>query len=304
MLSDDIANYVELHHELGYKFRLQRGLLLHFARFAEAFGDDVVRTATVLAWAAEAPSVAQRRERLACVRRFARQMQAENERYEVPPERVFGRPMRRRRIPHIYSQDELRRLLVAASGLGPEDSIRADTHVTLFALLASTGLRVSEALALQIDDISASELVVRNTKFRKSRLVPLHSTARAALEQYLTLRRKQHTMDMSLFLSLWDKRLSYSRANAVFLRLMRSIGLRGAPGTLGPCMHDLRHTFAVRALESCSGDDEAITRHSLALSTYLGHAHPSDTYWYLQATPKLMESISRAGEKRFIGGRR
>jgi len=301
MLSADITRYVELHHELGFKFRLQACILRHFARFAEPRGDDFVRTTTAMVWAGEAPSVAQRRERLAIVRRFALRMQAEDERYEIPPAQMFGRLTRRRRIPHIYTPDELRRLLEAASRLGPEDSIRADTHVTLFALLASTGLRISEALALQLDDITADGLVIRNTKFRKSRLVPLHHTTRAGLERYIAKRIRRCTIDSSVFLSLWDKGLGYSRTNAVFLELMRSIGLRGPPGVPGPCVHDLRHTFAVRALESADGDGEATTRHILALSTYLGHAHPSDTYWYLQATPKLMEGISKAVEHFFVG---
>lgn len=301
MLSADITRYVELHHELGFKFRLQACILQHFARFAEPRGDDFVRTTTAMLWAGEAPSAAQRRERLAIVRRFARRMQAEDERYELPPAQMFGRLTRRRRIPHIYTPDELRRLLGAASRLGPADSIRADTHVTLFALIASTGLRISEALALQLDDITADGLVIRNTKFRKSRLVPLHHTTREGLERYIALRIRRCTNDSSVFLSLRDKGLSHSRANAVFLELMRSIGLRGPPGVPGPCVHDLRHTFAVRALESADGDGEAITRHILALSTYLGHAHPSDTYWYLQATPKLMEGISQAVEHFFVG---
>lgn len=301
MLSDDITRYVGLHREVGFKFRLQEILLRHFQRFAELTGDDFVRTDTALAWAKEAPSAEQRRERLALVRRFARRMQAEDERYEVPPARVFGRLMRRRRVPHIYTSDELRRLLEAASRLGPENTLRAQTHLTLFALLASTGLRISEVLVLQLDDITVDGLVVRNTKFRKNRLVPLHPTARAGLERYVATRVRRCTADTSVFLSLRDKGLSYSRVNAIFLRLTREIGLRGKPGTPGPCLHDLRHTFAVRALESAPGDGEAITRHILALSTYLGHAHPSDTYWYLQATPKLMGGISEAAERFFMG---
>lgn len=300
MLTDDITYYVDLHRELGFKFRLQECLLRHFARFAEPRGDEVVYSSTALAWAREAPSAEQRRERLALVRRFARRMQVEDERYEIPPARVFGRLTRRRRLPHIYTPDEIRRLLEAASRLGPIGTDRAEIHVTLFALLASTGLRISEALTLQLDDVTDEGLVVRNTKFRKSRLVPLHPTARNRLERYCALRIRRCVSDRSLFLSLWDTAISYSRANAVFLQLARSVGLRGEPGTPGPCIHDLRHTFAVRALEAADGDGEDIATHILALSTYLGHAHPSDTYWYLQATPKLMAGISKKAERVFI----
>ncbi len=302
MLSHDCIYYVELRRAVGFKFRHQSCLLRNFSAFAEARGDSYVRTETVLAWAAEAPSAAQRRERLLLVRRFARQMQAEDERYEVPPAQVFGRPQRERRVPYIYKPEEIRRLLRAAAELTPKDSIRPATYVTLLALIASTGLRISEALALQLDDITPAGLVIRHTKFRKSRLVPLHTTAEIGIERYLTLRRRVGGSDRSVFVSLWGTGLSYSTFYAVFLKLMRSIGLRGSPGNSGPCIHDMRHTFAVRALEQSNGTgSEEVARHILALSTYLGHAHPSDTYWYLQATPKLLESISRAGEALFNG---
>ncbi len=157
MLSHNCTYYVELRRAMGFKFRHQSCLLRNFAAFAEARGDSYVRTETVLAWATEAPSAAQRRERLLLVRRFARQMQAEDERYEVPPTQVFGRPQRERRVPYIYKPGEIRRLLKAAAELTPKDSIRPVTYVTLLALIASTGLRISEALALQLDDIASPD---------------------------------------------------------------------------------------------------------------------------------------------------
>ena len=303
MLSADITRYVELQQAIGLKFRLQSNLLCHFAAFAEPRGDLWVRTETVLAWAVEAPSAAQRRQRLLVVRRFALHMQAEDNRYEVPPALAFGKPKRERRMPHIYSPGEIRRLLDVAAQLAPRRSIRPATYMTLFALIASTGLRISEALALQLPDVTAAGLIVRNTKFRKNRLVPLHATVRRGLERYVARRRRIHGPDSSFFVSSQGTGLAYSTVNSVFLQLMRSIGLRSGPGNPGPCIHDLRHTFAVRALEQCGGSDQEVARHVLALSTYLGHAHPSDTYWYLQATPKLMESIGRCGEALFQGGR-
>ncbi len=301
MLSNDVSHYIELHRELGYKFRLQACYLRHFTAFAEARGEDFVRSAIALAWASDAPSVEQRRERLACIRRFALRMRIEDDRHEVPPARAFGRRTRRRRVPYIYSSDEIHRLLDEAGRLGPLGSIRGQTYAALFALLVATGLRISEALGLDLDDITADGLAIRHTKFRKSRLVPLHSTATKGLERYLSLRGRRSTDDHAVFLSLWDKRLSYSRVNNVFLELMRSISLRGKPGVPGPCIHDFRHTFAVCSLERCGGGSSEIARHILALSTYLGHAHPSDTYWYLQATPKVLASISEAGENLFKG---
>jgi integrase len=202
----------------------------------------------------------------------------------------------------IYTPDDIQRLLRAAAELTPNGSLRPATYVTLFSLLVSTGIRICEALSLQIGDVTRDGLLIRNTKFRKSRLVPLHASAREGLERYLTRRRQVGGDDDSLFISLRGTRLAYPTVCAVFLGLTRSIGLRGGPATSGPCIHDFRHTFAVRALESCQGGKDEVARHMLALSTYLGHAHPSDTYYYLQATPKLMEATARAGEVLFRGG--
>jgi len=302
MLSEAITRYIALHHAMGFKFRNQAGVLHHFAVFAEPRGDDYVRTETVLAWAAEAPSAAGRRGRLLVVRRFAQHMQAEDQRYEVPSAHAFGRAQRQRRMPHIYTPDDIRLLLHAAAQLTPIGSIRPLTYVTLFALIASTGLRISEALALQLDQLTPAGLLIAQTKFRKSRLVPLHPTAQQGLHRYMVCRRQVGGTSRSLFVSLWGTGLTYSTVYSVFLDLMRSSGLRGGPGSPGPCIHDLRHTFAVRALEQCPGSEEEIGRHVLALSTYLGHAHPSDTYYYLQATPKLLEGIARAGERLFHEG--
>lgn len=173
--------------------------------------------------------------------------------------------------------------------------------MALFALLVSTGIRISEALALQIEDITPAGLLIRHTKFRKSRLVPFHATVGDGLDRYLLLRRQVGGDSTSLFVSNRGTGFAYSTVNHVFLGLVRSTALRGGPGTKGPRLHDIRHTFAVRSLEACHGSKEEVARHLLALSTYLGHAHPSDTYYYLQATPRLMEAIARAGENLFQG---
>jgi integrase len=303
MLSDDVTRYLDMRSSLGFKDRMPRCLLRRFAEFAAARGDIVVRSQTVIDWAAEAPSAAQRRGRLYTVRRFALHMQAEDACYEVPPASAFGNRPKKRRMPHIYTVDEVQRLLAAAGQLTPSGSMRPTTYVALLSLLFATGVRICEALAFQLEDITSDGLVIRRTKFRKSRLVPLHPTARCGLERYVALRTENTTTDRSVFISLWGTGLRYSTVCAVFLQLARSIGLRGGPGTAGPRIHDARHTFAVRALEACSGNDAEVAHHILALSTYLGHAHPSDTFWYLHATPKLMAGIACAGELLFEGGR-
>lgn len=159
-------------------------------------------------------------------------------------------------------------------------------------LLSATGLRISEAIALNIDCIADDVLIIKATKFRKDRLVPLHQSAYQAILRYMKLRMKLSSIESAFFVSNSGARLSYSTVNSIFLQLVRAIGLRGAPGESGVCIHDLRHTFAVRSLEQCAGNRVAISQHMTALSTYLGHAHISDTYWYLQATPTLLAQIS------------
>ncbi len=236
------------------------------------------------------------------MRRFAQHMQAEDERYEVPPAHAFGRAPRQPRMPHISTPDDIRLLRHAAAQLTPIGSMRPTTSVTLFALIASTGLRISEALARQLDHLTPAGLRIEQTKFRKSRLVPLPPTAQQGLPRYVVRRRQVGGTCRSLFVSLWETRLTYSTVYPVFLELMRSIGWRGAPGSPGPCMHDLRHTCAVRALEQCTGSEAAIRRQVLALATSLGPAQPSATSYYLQATPKLLEGIARAGERLFQEG--
>jgi integrase len=150
--------------------------------------------------------------------------------------------------------------------------------------------------------VTADGLVVRQTKFQKSRLLPLHATARLALDRYLVARRSLTTTDRALFVSVAGQSLPYNTVRRIFLQLLDGTNLRGAYSGRDPRIHDLRHTFAVRSLEQCRHDRAAVARHIVALSTYLGHAHVTDTYWYLQATPVLMGQIAEAGEALLIGG--
>ena len=296
MLNQDLTRYVDLHRSMGFKFRTQHSLLRNFVAFAEANGDDFVRVGRVLEWAVRAPSPPQRCNRLRMVRRFAQVMQAEDQRHEVPAADALGRETFERRIAHIYQPNEIARLMCAASQLRPVGSIRPLMYSTLFGLLAATGMRISEALALRLEDVTADGLIIRQTKFQKSRLLPLHDTTRRALDEYLPVRLRLGTLDHALLVSTSGKAPAYHTVAATFRSIARSIGLRGKPGQPGPRIHDLRHTMAVRSLEQCPHDRDAVARHVVALSTYLGHAHVTDTYWYLQATPILMRQIADAGE--------
>jgi integrase len=296
MLADDLKRYVALHRALGFKFRVQAGLLRSFVVFAETYGDSVVLAARTIAWASEAPSPAQRRNRLLTVRRFALAMHAEDTRHELPATDVFGTDRHARVLPHIWTADEIALLMSATALLGQPGAIRPLMYRTLFGLLAATGLRISEALALalRVRDVGEHGLIILATKFRKNRLVPIHATTRRALDAWL--RTFPGRPEDPLFRSSAGTGPAYSTVIAVFLRLTRTVGLRGAAGEPGPRIHDRRHSFAVRSLQQCGSDRAAVARHMAGLSTYLGHAHVTDTYWYLQATPTLMSGIAEAGE--------
>ncbi|RVO46031.1 tyrosine-type recombinase/integrase [Sinorhizobium meliloti] len=295
MLRQLLADHAALHRALGFKFRTPGILLRNFVAFAEHRGEHVITTATVHEWALQAPLPEQRR-RLLGVRRFALALHAEDPRHEVPSADLFGRASRRRRTPYIYSPGEIRRLIDAAHRLGPDDTIRPLSHATMFGLIAATGMRVSEAIAIRLPDVTDDGLIIAQTKFKKSRMLPLHPTTRRALDGYLATRLKAASQSDALFISHQRTPLAYPTVISVFLQIMRSIGLRGTPGSRGPRIHDLRHTFAVRSLERCVHDSQAVARHITALSTYLGHAHVTDTYWHLQSTLELMAHMSTAGE--------
>ena len=254
MLSHNLQRHTDLHRTLGFKFRTQHSLLRLFVAHAEALGDEFVRSSRVIDWAALAPSAAQRRNRLLMVRRFALVIRAEDGRNEVPPADAFGTSGPRRRRPYIYAPEEIARLLAAAARLGPSGSLKSSTYETLFGLLAATGMRVSEALALQVADVTADGLLIRTTKFQKSRLLPLHDTVRVALGRHLQHRARSTPVDTSLFTSVCHGPLSYDTVAGAFQRLARSLGLKGGAGQPNARIHDLRHTFAVRSLEGCAPD--------------------------------------------------
>jgi len=219
------------------------------------------------------------------------------------PPTVFGSESRPRPVPYIFSTDEIQRILQAASELGKRNTFRGHTYKTFFALLACTGLRVSEAIHLCFQDITADGLVIRCSKFRKSRLVPLHETTHAGLEQYLKRRRAFTPLDDHVFVSLRRRPLLLHDAETAFHDIAEKVGLPRGADLPRPTIHSLRHTFAVRALETCPDGRDRITKHMLALSTYLGHSKVADTYWYLEATPDLMRNIADSCQSFFTGGR-
>jgi integrase len=295
-----VERYLAVRHAAGFALANAAYLLRSFAWFAGERRETHVRTATAVAWASQSRSVAQRDERLKTVCRFARYLRAEDPQHEVPPAAHFGY-RKTRRVPHIYSRSEIQRLLGAARQLGPPDALRPHTYVTLLGLLAATGLRVSEALALQCAEVTPQGLLIRKSKFQKTRLVPLHPTAAAGLERYLTRRRCRRSRGEPVFISEDGRPLRYLEVYSTFRTLLSTAGLLPPRGRR-PRLHDLRHTFAVRALEASPGGRQRIGQHMLALATYLGHVNISATSWYLDTTPELLRDIAVAGEAFFAEG--
>jgi integrase/recombinase XerD len=301
MLSQAVESYLAVRRACGFELKREGNLLRSFAVFSETRGKQRVCSEVAIEWAGLAASVNRRARRLGEVIRFTRYIRAEDQSHELPPP-VFGSETRPRPVPYIFSRDDIQRLVQAASEAGYR-SLRQKTYSTFFALLACTGMRVSEAIRLRFEDITPDGLMIWCSKFRKSRLVPLHETARAGIERYLEQRRPYAPFDDHVFISLRRKPLLLDDVDTAFRTAVDKIGLRRGPGLPRPTPHSLRHTFAVRALETCPDGRDHITKHMLALSTYLGHSRVCDTYWYLEAVPELMENIAQCCESFFTGGR-
>ena len=291
-------SYLEVRRAAGFQLKDVGSVLLAFARYSQEHHLAHVNARIAVEWAALAPSPRQRYFRLMAVRYFARYLQAEDHRHEIPPEGVFSSHLERR-PPFIYSQQDINHLIEGAIRLAPKGC--PYTYSTLLALLSVTGLRISEALALRLGDLTEDGLIIRKTKFRKSRLVPLHPTAVVGLESYLLHRFRVAAETDHLFVSSVGRPLLAKVVQRNFAILRESIGLKAAPGQRPPRIHDLRHSLAVRILEQCTGGRDRITEDMLALSTYLGHSKVAHTYWYFEATPQLLAQISRDCEA-FVRG--
>jgi integrase len=294
-----VETYLTLRRVTGFAMLNAEYLLKSFAAFAAERGQTHVLTQTAIDWAARGPSVAQRDARLKAVCRFARHVRVEDARHELPPANHFG-ARKTRRSPHIYSASEINRLIEAALRLRSKGGLRSWTYATLIALLSVTGLRISEALKLTVADVKRDGLLIRETKFRKTRLVPLHDTAVAGLQRYLARRRPRCEAD-PVFVDARGLPLRYIAVKETFDRLVGSAGIVTAKRR--PRLHDLRHTFAVRVLQGSPADRSRTGAHMVALATYMGHVNIYATYWYLEATADLMRDVAAAGEGFIAEGR-
>ena len=292
-----VEGYLAVRRLGGFALSNNEYLLRSFVAYASAQEEAVIRTTTVVAWANLGPSLAQRHRRYETVRQFATQVHLDDPRHDVPPAGYFGY-RKTRRPPRLYTATEIDQLLAAAADL--PDTLTPHTYGALIRLLVATGLRISEALALQIEDLRGDGLLIRKTKFQKTRLVPLHETARTGLEQYLHHPARPPCRTPWVFVSDRGAPLRYRDVHPVFRRLVVRARLDRRGGR-APTLHGLRHTFAVRALAATPTGRRHVGQAMRALATYLGHVSITSTYWYLEATPDLLAEVATVSE-RFVCG--
>lgn len=306
-LRDTVEAYLAYRRHAGFGLRIEGQQLLSFARFAEQCGHQGALTLDLaLRWASASrrPGPLTAARRLEVLRGFARYCQRFDPATEVPPVRLLGRG-HRRLTPHIYTDSELRALLAATEMLFPPGGLRGAMCCAVFGLIASTGLRLSEATSLTRTDVDLHQglLHVRHGKFGKSRDVPLHSTTTRALQRYAKRRDRNPSTNRidAFFVGDYGRRAKSNAIEYAFRRLRRDLGWSARGDHRVPRIHDLRHTFVCRTLQRWYETDVDIDSHILALSTYIGHAKVTDTYWYVTATPELM-AIAGTRFERFAGG--
>jgi integrase len=289
-----------LRRALGYKLERAGHLLPKLVAYLEAAGSPTLTSELAISWA-RLPAQARPNHwaaRLAVARGFARYLNTIEPATGVPPTGVF--PSRRHRpAPYLFSEQDIAGLLDGARTL--RSPLRAATYETLFGLLAVSGMRVGEAAGLDRGDVDfqTGVITIREAKFDRTRLVPLHGTTTAALHAYVTERDRlcPAPRSVAFFLSSAGTRLNRSDVAKTMRRITTDMGLRNA--TLRPTAHQLRHSFAVRTLIEWQRSGESVDEHIATLSTYLGHIAPADTYWYLSASPELMAMAAERLDSRF-----
>ncbi|MBC7939954.1 MAG: tyrosine-type recombinase/integrase [Chitinophagaceae bacterium] len=304
-----VEQYLAERRRAGFELSTMGHGLASLARYVAKVGHQGPLTVDLMAdWARQAKcghgDRATSARRLKMLRPFTAWLRQFELATDVPDEAVFGR-VPGRMAPHIYREQEIVDLLAAARQLGPPGGLRPALIETLFGLIACTGLRISEALGLQdVDvDLMAEVLTIRKSKFGKSRLVPLHPSAVQALTRYRTLRTRhlRAAPDAPFFVAtrgrLLGEPVGDRQVHRIFEQLRKQLGWvdRGSHGT--PRVHDLRHSMAVRRLVLWHEQGVDISQRMLALSTYLGHAKVSNTYWYLTGVPELMGLVGQRFER-------
>jgi integrase len=290
-LGQAIQDYLALRRSLGFKLREAGTCLAKFAAFLDARGAAHITTALALEWIQQRPTTQPDTWAQRLGYGFARHHRANDPETEIPPPGLLPFHPKRAR-PYLYSEAEIASLLSCALELPSAGGLRPWTYHCLLGLLSVTGLRIGEAIRLQPEDVDlqAGLLTIRDTKFGKSRLVPIHRSTQEVLEQYRA-RRERFLAGRSasaFFINRRGNPLDIGDIHRTFYKLSRQIGLRGETASHGPRLHDFRHRFAVQTLLRWYRAGEDVERRLPVLSTYLGHVHVADTYWYLSACPELM----------------
>lgn len=301
-LSSAIGDYLKVRRALGHKMELAERLLGQFDIYFERAGATHITNDLAVAWATlpVGASAGWWAQRLGVLRGFAAWLQTLDPDTEVPPaDMLTGRAGRV--VPYLYSDVDIAAMMEATEGLA--FPLQRHTYKTLIGLLAITGLRIGEAIRLDRGDVCADVGLVRviTSKFDKSREVPLHPSSIDALVRYAQQRDRlcPAPLAKSFFVSMTGTRLRYSVVHPTFAKLARQAGLAPRSPRCRPRIHDVRHSFAVRALVDCyaaGGDAQTLLP---LLSTFMGHADPKSTYWYLSAAPELMSLAGRRLEDAF-----
>jgi integrase len=303
-LGEHAQEYLRARRALGVKLERHGQLLPQLVAYLEAAGASTVTRALAISWARQPVSAHPRHwaARLSIARGFAAYLHTIDPATEIPPANVFA-VRYQRPTPYLWSPQDIRRLLDAARGLRP--SLKAASYEALFGLLAVTGMRVGEAIALAPDDIDLDDGVItiheQTAKLERARLVPLHPTTVQALDRYARTRTRlcPQPRSRTFFVSSVGTALDRSAVSKTLRRLTTTLGLRTK--TVHPRTHDLRHSYAVSTLIGWQRHNDRIDERIAVLSTYLGHVSPTDTYWYLTATPELMTAAAHRLE-RHLGG--
>jgi integrase len=311
-LQDHLAEYIAARRALGTRLQEPAQTLLQFIKFLARKRSACITTPLALEWSQQSKNVqrATWARKLSMVRQFARWVHAVEPRHQVPPPRLLN-VRHRRNPPHIYSDEQIRSLMVAASRLGSSTRMKGLVLQTIIGLLAATGLRPGEAFALEKADVDLQTgmLNIRESKFGKSRQVPIHSSTIASLERYARRRNRnlRGSDDPHFFLSDRGAALVPGAVRRWFCKISRSCGLRGqVPGHRcgrGPRLQDLRHTFATKRLVEWYRTGENVAIQLPKLAAYLGHSSVICTYWYIQAVPELLALATEFQLKSSNGGR-
>jgi integrase len=290
-LEQQAADYLQIRRALGFKLERAEKLLAQYLAYLDTIGQDRVTVENALQWA-RLPTAGGGNwwaQRLSVVRCFATYLHALDPAHEVPPADVLARRIRRA-VPYLYTEQEIWALMAATDRL--HTPLRRASYRTLIGLLAVTGMRVGEAIRLDRPDLAlpAGVVTVRDSKFGKSRELPLHPTTVTALREYRRIRDAHQHAEMSdaLLISAAGTRLMYCNVHATFRQLRADAGLQPRSSACRPRVHDLRHRFAVQTLLDWYRDGVDVPPMLPLLSTYMGHTHPRHTFWYLQAAPELM----------------